>query len=110
MNKFLIGVIIGLTVPLTAIAGEHGGTPDSAGFDKHHVQRMMVLTQELGLTTEQQSKVAAIFEEQKGKFKAIHEETKTRLQTVLSPTQMQKMAEIHGRHHGGAPDAMPENK
>jgi Spy/CpxP family protein refolding chaperone len=82
MNKQLIGLILALTLPLTAIA-EMDTTADSSKRIEH-------LTKELGLSNEQKVKVEAIFDAQKAKMKAIHDETHTSLQAVFTPEQMTK--------------------
>lgn len=82
MNKKLIGLMLLLTLPLTAVA--EMDTP----FDSH--KRVEHLTKELGLNSEQQVKVEAIFDVQKQKLKAIHEETQANLKAVFTPEQMTK--------------------
>jgi hypothetical protein len=71
MNKQLIGLMLLLTPP-----------------DSH--KRVEHLTKELGLNSEQQVKVEAIFDIQKEKMKAIHEETNASLKAVFTPEQMSK--------------------
>lgn len=82
MNKKLIGLIVLLSMPLTAIADI------DMPADSH--KRAEHLTKELGLNSEQQVKVEAIFDAQKAKFKVIHEETKTSLKAVFTPEQLTK--------------------
>ena len=93
MNKKLIGVLLALSLPLTAIAVP----PQPEDFGAHRIERM---TDELGLNADQAAKVAAIFNDQKAKLKAVHEETRIRLQGILTPEQMTKLDELHqqGRH------------
>ncbi|WP_411727843.1 hypothetical protein [Methyloglobulus sp.] len=56
------------------------------------------LTKDLGLNTEQQAKVKAIFEEQEQKKKSLHEEVHAQMQQVLTPKQLSTMEEKHKRH------------
>ena len=97
MNKKLIGVLLILSFPLSAIAMQ-SQQGDSGSIDKG--QRIERMTKELGLNEEQKAKVESIFNDQKEKFKAIREETRTRLQGILTQEQMTKFDEMHqqGRH------------
>jgi len=82
MNKKLIGLMLLLTLPLTAAAEM------DAPFDSH--KRVEHLTKELGLNSEQQVKVEAIFNTQREKIKAAHEEAQASLKAVFTPEQMTK--------------------
>lgn len=82
MNKKLIALMLLLTLPLTAIA-EMDAPPDSHKRVEH-------LTKELGLTSEQQVKVEAIFTTQREKMKAAHEEAQAGLKAVFTPEQLTK--------------------
>ena len=101
MNKKLIGVLLVLSVPLTAIAVPS----QQEDFGAHRIERM---TTELGLNPDQAAKVAAVFNDQQAKLKAVHEETRTRLQGILTPEQMTQLDALHQqdrhRHPGGEPD------
>jgi Spy/CpxP family protein refolding chaperone len=96
MNKKLISIVLALSIPLTAIAGQ-GPQSD---FERPHGQKIERLTRELGLGADQKTKVESLFKEQKEKYKALHEETRGQLQKILTPEQMTKLDEIHKRHHG----------
>lgn len=103
MNKKLISIVLALSIPLTAIAGQE---PQS-NFERPHGQKIERLTRELGLDAEQKTKVESLFKEKKEKYKALHEETRGQLQKILTPEQMTKLDEIHNRHHeqrGGQKD------
>lgn len=82
MKKQLIGLILALTLPLTAIADTD--TPVDSNKRVEH------LTKELGLNPEQKTKVQAIFDAQRAKMKVIHDETHTSLQSVFTPEQWTK--------------------
>ncbi len=94
MNKklTLIGLILSLTMSLSAFAAEeyhHGG--DSSARVEH-------LTKVLDLTADQQVKVKAIFDKQQEDMKAIHEAAKTSLQAVLTKEQSAKLDAAHEEH------------
>ena len=89
MNKKLMVTLIVLSFPLSVLAGQ---SQQGNSSPAHRVERM---TQELGLSEDQQSKVEAIFNAQKEKMKAIHAETRTSLQSVLTQEQMAKFDEMH---------------
>ena len=101
MNKKLIGVLLALSFPLTAIAGP----PQQEDFGTHRIERM---TEVLGRNADQAAKVAAVFNDQKAKLQAVHEETRVRLQSILTPEQMTQLDNLHqqGRHRppGGGTD------
>lgn len=82
MKKQLIGLILALILPLTAIADTD--TPVDAN------KRVESLTKELGLNPEQKTKVQAIFDAQRAKMKVIHDETQASLQAVFTPEQLTK--------------------
>jgi Spy/CpxP family protein refolding chaperone len=90
MTKKLIGLMLLLTLPLTAVA-EMDAPPDSHKRVEH-------LTKELSLTSEQQVKVEAIFDTQKEKMKAAHEEAQAGLKAVLTPEQLTKFEAMQEKH------------
>ena len=92
MNKKLIGILLVLSFPLTAIAIQ-SQQEDSGSLDKG--QKIERLTQALGLNEKQKTKVESIFNEQKKKLKATQEEKRTLLQGVLTQEQMTKLDKIH---------------
>ncbi|HXE72227.1 MAG TPA: hypothetical protein VNO81_06165 [Candidatus Nitrosotenuis sp.] len=73
------------------------------GGPAHRLRR---LTQELGLTPEQQEKVQAILAEMRPKMQkaspeerqALRQELQSRLAAVLTPEQMQKFQELKAKH------------
>ena len=94
MNKklTLIGLLLSLTLSLTAVAAEdyhHGGDTD---------KRVEHLTQVLGLNADQQTKLKALFDAQQVKLKAVHEETQTGLKAILTPEQSAKLDALHTEH------------
>ena len=91
MNKLLIGLALILTIPLTAIAGENPHP-----WKGHKSAEW--LTKGLDLNTEQQAKVAAIFEQQKQKSKLLHDETRDQIQQILTPEQRTKMETLRKEH------------
>jgi protein CpxP len=88
MNKKLIGALLVLSLPFSAIAIESQQV-DSGSLDKS--QKIERLTKELGLNQEQKTKVESIFNEQKAKFNAMPEEKRTHLQSFLT----QELDKIH---------------
>jgi hypothetical protein len=92
MNKKLIGALLVLSFPLTAIPVK-SQQEDSGSLDKD--QRIERMTKELGLNEEQTAKVESIFNDQKKKLKTMHGEKRTLLQGVLTQEQMTKLDKIH---------------
>ena len=82
MNKLLIGLLLALSVPLTAMAA-----PD---MDAVTGKRVEHLTKTLSLNNEQKTKIEAIFNEQQQKFKALKDETHASVKAVLTPEQATK--------------------
>jgi Spy/CpxP family protein refolding chaperone len=103
MNKKLIGLMLLLTLPLAVVAAETDSHPNAQ-------KRVEFMTKELGLTSEQQAKVEAIFEAQNQKLKAIHEEGKTSLQAVLTPEQLTKFTALHEKHQQLRKEKVQGNK
>ena len=95
MNKKIIILALALALPLTAAAF----SGDKGDFEGHHANRVEHLTKKLDLTTEQKTKVDALFKTQDEKLKIIHEETQTRLQEVLTKAQMTKLDELKKQRH-----------
>ena len=95
MIKKIIILVLVLAIPLTlsAFPGDKGG------FEGHHANRVEHLTKKLDLTTEQKTKVDALFKAQDEKLKIIHEETQTRLQEVLTKAQMTELDELKKQRH-----------
>jgi periplasmic protein CpxP/Spy len=95
MIKKIIILVLVLAIPLTlsVFPGDKGG------FEGHHANRVEHLTKKLDLTTEQKTKVDALFKAQDEKLKIIHEETQTRLQEVLTKAQMTKLDELKKQCH-----------
>jgi periplasmic protein CpxP/Spy len=83
MNKLLIGLILALCVPLTALAEQDM----DSGFAEKHTEN---LTKALSLNDEQKTKVEAILKGQQEKFKALREETHASIKAVLTPEQVTK--------------------
>ena len=83
MNKLFIGLLLALSVPLTAFA-----EPDmDNNMAEKRVERM---TKTLDLNAEQKTKIEAIFKAQQEKAKALHEETDASVKAVLTPEQATK--------------------
>lgn len=95
MNKKIITIVLALALPLT-VAAFPG---DKGGFEGHHGNRVEHMAKSLDLTTEQKTKVEALFNEQKEKLKVIHEQTRTQLQEILTKEQMTKMDEMKKQRH-----------
>jgi hypothetical protein len=81
MNKKLIGVLLVLSFPLTAIAIE---TPQADSGSLTKAQKIERLIKALGLNQEQKSKIESIVNAQKAKLKAMPEEKRNVLQSVLT--------------------------
>lgn len=101
MNKKLIGFMLILTLPLVAVAEmnpppQPPATEMSPPPDSH--KRVEHLTKELGLTSDQQVKVEAIFNTQREKMKAAHQEAQTALKAVFTPEQQTKFEAIQDKH------------
>ncbi|MFI3190925.1 hypothetical protein BCS42_09900 [Crenothrix sp. D3] len=91
MNKKLIGLLLALSIPLTAAAEMSYPHGDMARHAEH-------LTKELGLNAEQKTKVEAIFEAQREKSKALHQETEVSLKAVFTPEQLTKFETMQAKH------------
>lgn len=99
MNKKLISIALALSIPLTVLA-----TGDKqADVDK----KTGHLTKDLGLNTEQQAKVQAIFEKKEQQKKLLHEEVQTpgqlslniRVKLASTPTKKNKTVTNKTRCH-----------
>ena len=82
MNKLFIGLLLALSVPLTAFAA-----PDMDAIAGKCVEH---LTKTLDLNAEQKTKIEAIFKAQQEKFKALQDETHASVKAVLTPEQATK--------------------
>jgi Spy/CpxP family protein refolding chaperone len=80
MNKKLMGALLVLSFPLTAIAIEPPQA-DSGSIDKS--QKIERLAKALGLNQEQKAKIESIVNDQKAKLKAMPEEKRAHLQSIL---------------------------
>lgn len=92
MNKQLLSVVLALSIPMTALA--------TGDMEADINKKMGHLTKDLGLNTEQQAKVKAIFEKKEQQKKVLHAEVHAQLQQVLTPEQLSTMEEKHKRNDG----------
>ncbi|MEI6335709.1 MAG: hypothetical protein WCS87_14215 [Methylococcaceae bacterium] len=96
MNKKIITLaLLALALPLTVVAFPG----DKGGFEGHHANRVEHLSKRLDLTTEQKTKVEALFKAQDEKLNSIHEETQARLQEILTKEQITKLDELKKQRH-----------
>ena len=95
MNKKMMGIIVVLSLPLTAFAAEDKGTD----FNKRHANKVEMIANKLGLTDDEKAKVTEIYKQQHIKHKAIKQETRKRLSEILTADQMKKIDEMkkHGK-------------
>lgn len=91
MNKKTIGIVLALSIPLTAMAVED--------TQAEVAKKVECLTKDVGLNAEQQAKVQTIFEQKAQKAKALREEIHAQIQQVLTPEQVAAMEKKH-KHHG----------
>ncbi|WP_303761367.1 Spy/CpxP family protein refolding chaperone [Alcanivorax jadensis] len=84
MKKLVIVALAIFTTSAFAYGPGHKG-------GEHMVER---LEKKLELSEEQSTQLKAIFQEQGEKMKALHEETQTKMNTVLTPAQQEKLAEM----------------
>jgi hypothetical protein len=92
MNKKLLSIGLALYLPLAAVAAEDM----KAEVD----QKVGHLTKDLGLNTEQQTKVKAIFEKKEQQKKQLHDSVHAQLQQVLTKEQLALLEEKHQRKDG----------
>jgi periplasmic protein CpxP/Spy len=103
VNKVLIGLILALTIPMTAFA-------EPEMMDGMAQKRTEHMTKMLSLTDEQKPKVEAILKTEMEKMKAVHEETKNSLKEVLTPEQMTKFETMHEKHQQMRKERMTDKK
>ena len=84
MKKLAIVVLAIFTTTAFAFGPGHKG-------GERMVER---LEKKLELSEEQSTQLEAIFQEQGEKMKALHEETQDKMNTVLTPEQQEKLAEM----------------
>ena len=85
MKKYLIVLTLSFCLPVAVFA-----ETSSDDMTPAMCKRSERLTQQLGLSDEQKTKVEAIFEAQREKAKALHEETDASIKAVLTPEQQTK--------------------
>jgi Spy/CpxP family protein refolding chaperone len=103
MNKTIIGLILGLGVSWTALA-ETGqpaaetrasqAVPPQPEAGKHHGIKLKKLSEELGLSEEQESKIKSLFKKHKQQIKEIREERKGENKEMLKPEQELKLSQL----------------
>jgi len=94
MNTKLIPIALFLIVPLTVSAFSGGEGKGSQGKQANKIER---LAQKLDLSSEQKTKIEAIFKLQREKIDAIKEDSRTRMQAILTPTQMNEFNALKAR-------------
>jgi len=107
MNKKIITIALALTLPLTVLAFPGG---EGGGFEGKKGNRVERLARKLDLSTEQKTKMEAIFKQQREKLDAIKEETRARMQDVLSADQMKKLDAIKARRKEKRQERQAERK
>ncbi|EIC28048.1 MULTISPECIES: hypothetical protein [Methylomicrobium] len=104
MNKTITSLILGLGITWTAFA-ETGqpaaesppaspAVPAAPETGKHHGIKLKQLSQELGLSEEQESKFKALFKKHKQKIKEIREEGQEEAKDTLTPAQKLKLYQL----------------
>jgi Spy/CpxP family protein refolding chaperone len=101
MNKMIVCLISGVSISLAAYAqsGQSGSdaaalpgaAPPSAEVGKHHGIKLKQLSQELGLSEAQESKIKSLFKKHKQKIKEAREESKDEIKGTLTPAQKLKL-------------------
>lgn len=88
MKKTLLWAALTVLLPLGLQADE--------GMHKGEMKekRLEHLTKKLDLTAEQQASLSTILDEQHAKMKALHEETQSRIDSILTPEQKAKRAQM----------------
>ncbi|MBL1262715.1 hypothetical protein [Candidatus Methylomicrobium oryzae] len=103
MNKMIVALISGLSFSLAAYAQSGQSTDEAKAFPaaapqsevgKHHGIKLKQLSQELGLSEEQESKFKALFKKHKQKIKEIREESQEEVKDTLTPAQKLKLYQL----------------
>lgn len=104
MNKMIISLTLGLGLSWTAVAetGQQpaADTPASPSATpqpetgKHHRIKLKELSQELGLSEKQESKIKSLFKKHKQDIKEIREERKDEIKNALTPEQKLKLSQM----------------
>lgn len=100
MNKTILILITALSLSPTAFA-----VPGEGGYyGQYPEHKLDHMSKELSLSTDQKTKLEAIFKEQHEKFRAIHEDSHNRIKEVLNADQIAKWEQIINhrkeKHHG----------
>ncbi len=97
MNKTKTTIIVAMSMAFPLIvnaASEDNGEPKW-----HHGDRVEHLSQELGLSADQKTKLEAITKEQREKCKALHEEKHKQIEGILTKEQLAKYEELKKQRH-----------
>lgn len=95
MHKSIIALALALALPVTVMAGPG----EKGGYEDHHAARLEHMTQELGLSADQKTKLEGVFNDSREKFKAIHEQMKKQIEGILTKEQLAKYQELKKQRH-----------
>jgi Spy/CpxP family protein refolding chaperone len=108
MKKQLTAVTLGLCLPLAALAENAAPTAETPSpvvspapeAGKHHGIKLKQLSEELGLSEAQESKIKALFKKHKQKIKEIREERKDENKEALTPEEKLKLSRLKEKNEG----------
>lgn len=98
MNKIVICLFLFLTTSLPVFAettqtpaeSPAANIPSQNEGDKHHGIKLKQLSEELGLSKDQESKIKSLFKKNKQKIKEIRKEGKAEIKETLTPEKKLK--------------------
>lgn len=103
MKKMIISLMLGLGLSWTAVAETGQPAADTPATSsaapqpeagKHHRIKLKELSQELGLSETQESKIKSLFKKHKQQIKEIREERKEEIKDVLTPENKLKLSQM----------------
>lgn len=101
MNKFAVGLMIGL-ISFSAAAENAPVAPNApapaAEAPKPQVGKLKQLSNELGLSEEQEDKIKSLFKKHRQKIKEIRAESKEEIKETLTPAQKLKLYRLKEKH------------
>ncbi len=90
MNEKIIIIALALLLPFTVTAAGN----ETGSHEGPRGKKIKQLTEELGLSTDQQSRLETIFQQYREKLKALRGEKHKLIEDVLSSEQMAKYSEL----------------
>jgi len=102
MNKLIIGLILGFSTSLPAVAETPQATAETPApaaapqpeAGKHQGIKLKQLSDELDLSKEQEAKIKSLFKKHKQKIKELREESKEEVKETLTPAQKLKLYQL----------------